>query len=192
MAALGASWGWFDPYGRLVAARSPLLSLAAACGFTLGLLSLMVATRQLVPPVSGPERTAWFANALQSLDPEERQEALTSRRRQLRPRNLKQKIPMLTTVWATLAITGLYPVALPDAPCLPGGSARSRMLHAAIGVAGLGGVEMLKRAVGRANMGRFAEGRRGALKALTYVAICLWTFLLSQLVSGTLLGEWRV
>ena len=138
------------------------------------------------------ERTVWFANALQSLSPEEREATLASRRRQLRPRDLKQKIPMLTTVWATLAITGLYPVALPDAPCLPGGSARSRMLHAAIGVAGLGGVEMLKRAVGRANMGRFAEGRRGALKALTYVAICLWTFLLSQLVSGTLLGEWRV
>lgn len=96
---------------------------------------------------------------------------------------------MLTTVWATIAITGLYPLLMPHAASLPpaGASATARVLQALIGVGGLAGVASLKNAVGRVNLGRFADGKRGALKALTYVAICLWTFLLSQMAGGWLL-----
>jgi len=186
---LGTTWGLFDPYGRVLAARSPLLSLGAASGFTVGLLCLMVATRQLVPPVAGTERAVWLSNALQSLSPEERAETPASRRKQIQPRNLKKKIPMLATVWTTIAITGLYPLLLPHAASLPpvGASATSRVLQALIGVGGLAGVASLKKTVGEGKLGRFADGKRGALKALTYVAICTWTFLLSQLAGGWLL-----
>ena len=183
---LGGVWGLLDPYSWLLARGSPLLSLACASSFTLGLLCLMIATRQMVPPVSSTERRGWFENALQSLTPEERAEKLLSG--QLKPRNLKRKIPMLITVWATLAITGLYPTLLPNAVALPVGSAPQRVVQATIGVVGLGGVASLKKAVGKANMGRFADGKRGMLKALTYVAICAWTFLFSQRVSGWVLG----
>jgi len=186
---LGITWGWVDPYSRLVAAGSPLVSLLFSSGFTLGLLCLMVATRQMVPPVAAKERTVWLSNALMSLSPEEREATLANRQKQIRPRNLKQKIPMLVTVWATLAITGFYPCMLPHATSLPAGSILSRLLTAFIGVVGLGGVASLKTAVGKLGMGKFAQGRRGPLKALTYVAICLWTFLFSQLTSGWVLAR---
>ena len=45
--ALGWTWGLLDPYGRLLAAGSPLLSLATATGFTAGLFSLMIAARKM-------------------------------------------------------------------------------------------------------------------------------------------------
>ena len=103
-----------------------------------------------------------------------------------RPRALRR---MLATVWTTIAITGLYPLLLPHAASLPpvGASATSRVLQALIGVGGLAGVASLKKTVGEGKLGRFADGKRGALKALTYVAICTWTFLLSQLAGGWLL-----
>jgi membrane-associated phospholipid phosphatase len=186
---LGFVWGTVDPYARLLAAGSPVVSLLFASGFTLGLLCLMVATRQMVPPVASAERTAWFANALQSLSPEERAATLASKQKQLKPRNLKAKIPMLVTVWATLALTGLYPACLPGVASLPNGSARARLLQALLGVVGLGGIASLKKAVGRletATGRKFADGKRGALKALTYVAICAWTFGLSQMADGLL------
>jgi len=199
---LGVTWGWFDPYARLMRAASPLLSLGVASSFTLGLLSLMIATRQIVPPVAASTRTEWFGNALRSLSPEEREARLAKpgNAKQLEARNLESKIPMLTTVWATLAITGFYPRLLPHASSLPRGSALSKLLQAVVGVLGLAGIASLKKAVGAmGKLGRrsgvsvlaaekFADGKRAQLKALTYVGICAWTFLLSQIVGDWLLG----
>ena len=83
------------------------------------------------------------------------------------------------TVWCTLAISGLYPHLLPSAALEPCGSLRARLCQTLVGLVGLAGVGQLKNAVGRSPAG-MADGRKGALKALTYVAICAWTFLLSQ------------
>ena len=198
---LGFVWGWADPYAFLLAKASPVLSLLAASGFTLGLLCLMVATRQLVPPVASTERTVWFANALQSLSAEEREATLASKQKQLKPRNLKSKVPMLVSVWAPLAMTGIYPYVLPHVGTLPQGTAVSRLVQAGVGVVGLGFIAALKTFVGDlgplfappgSKRRKFAEGRKGQLKALTYVAICAWTFLLSQMVGERLLGlPWR-
>ena len=54
-----------------------------------------------------------------------------------------------------------------------------------VGAAGLAGVELLKKVVGsllrrRSGGGKVNPNAKAALKALTYVAICAWTFLLSQ------------
>ena len=110
--------------------------------------------------------------------------------RQLKPRNLKSKIPMLVTVWATLAITGLYPMLLPTVAAEPSGPLLSRLLQTAVGLGGLGGVMLLKDSVKQALIRRqLATDRvRGALKGLTYVAICLWCFLLSQRTHAVLLA----
>lgn len=183
--ALGFVWGKFDPYAMLLAAGSPLLSLAAASLFTLGLLTLMLATRQLVPPVGAGERAQWFANALQSLEPEQREAVIADPRRQLKPRNLKSKVPMLVTVFCTLAITGLYPSCLATASVEPVGRLPRRLAQTLVGLVGLGGVSALKKYVGT-SVGRhiptsdIRDLLKGALKALTYVALCMWTFLLSQ------------
>ena len=66
-------------------------------------------------------------------------------------------------------------------------------LQACLGVAGLAGLGTLKNAVSRCLPSGGAEGgrARSALKALTYAAICVWTFLLSQLVALRLLHPAR-
>jgi len=56
---------------------------------------------------------------------------------------------MLTTVFTTLAMTGLYPSCLPRAATLPCGSLGAKLLTAAIGIIGLGVVASLKVAVGK-------------------------------------------
>uniref|UniRef100_A0A7S2JMV9 Phosphatidic acid phosphatase type 2/haloperoxidase domain-containing protein n=1 Tax=Haptolina brevifila TaxID=156173 RepID=A0A7S2JMV9_9EUKA len=186
---LGIIWGRFDPWTRLLSAGSPLLSLTAATAFTLGLLCLLVAVRQIVPPVASDVRNAWYANAVASLPPEEQQAVLDNPRRQLKPRNLKSKLPMLTTIWCTLAVTGLYPYTLPSAALEPTGRLSARLLHTLIGLIGLGGVASLKQSVGGSleRIGIASDRVKGALKGLTYVALCAWTFLLSQLASSALL-----
>jgi len=182
----GVAWGAFDPYSRLLRARSPLLSLATATSLTVGLLCLMLAARQAVRPVSAEERALWFTNALQSLPPSEREQVLTDPRRRLRPRNLKSKVPMLVTVWCTLAITAVYPLALPAAAAHPLGDPPRRLLQTLIGLVGLGGVGSLKKTVGRVS--HWSDRQKGTLKALTYAALCAWTFVLSQLAANALLG----
>ena len=194
---LGAAWGRLDPYAALLAAGSPLISLAAASYFTLGLLCLMVASRQLVAPVAAAERATWFANALQSLDPDERARVIGDPRLQLKPRNLKSKVPMLTTVWCALAITGLYPHCLPSALNEPAGSIARRLAQTLIGLVGLGGVSLLKLSVGKSVSRRVPTGKRrdtvkGLFKALTYVALCSWTFLLSQRAAALVFAVLRV
>jgi membrane-associated phospholipid phosphatase len=188
--AMGWAWASLDPYAMLLSFGSPLLSLGAATLLTVGLLSLLIATRQAVPPVTSIERTAWFANALSSLSPDERAATLANPRKQLKARNLKSKLPMLVTVWCTLAITGLYPALLPTAALEPRGPLTARLLQTGIGVVGLGAISALKRGVGHAVDAKAPLSRRdktkGALKALTYAAICAWTFLGSQLVGGAL------
>lgn len=185
----GSVWGKVDPYGRLLAAQSPIVSLSCATFFTVGLLSLMVASRQAVPPVTSLERTVWFRNALCSLSPEERCATLANRKKRLKSRNLKSKIPMLVTVWSTLAITGLYPIALPQASIEPVGSLGRKFAQAGIGVVGLGGVGALKTFVGGLNLGKNVGRKKGVLKALTYLAICMWTFFGSQLLGGRFLNK---
>ena len=186
---LGVLWGLIDPWSALLRAGSPLLSLGVATAFTVGLLCLVIAVRQLVPPVPSDVRAVWYTNALASLSTEERQATLANPRKQLKPRNLKSKIPMLATVWCTLAITGLLPHALPTAALEPVGPMTHRLVHTTIGFLGLGGVAMLKRSVGSAleGLGLSSDRVKGGLKALTYVALCAWTFLLSQLTSAALL-----
>ena len=174
----GILWGRHDPYAYLLRAQSPLLSLLAATGFTTGLLCLMVASRQAVQPVTSQERSLWFANALQSLTPDEREAVLADPRRRLKPRNLKSKVPMLVTVWCTLAITGIYPLLLPDAIMQPSGDLRRRLLQTLIGLVGLGGVGRLKNSVAIGKS--WNDKERGYLKALAYVALCAWTFVGSQ------------
>ena len=188
-AALGGAWGRLDPVRFLLGAGSPLLSFCAATAFTLGLLSLMIAVRQAVPPVSSDIRSYWYQNALVALPEAERVKTMANPRRQLKPRNLKSKIPMLTTVWSALTITGLYPLLLPHASLLPGGSLLDRSLQTAIGLAGLGGVMLLKNQVKSQLMklDLVTDRVRGAFKALTYVAICAWCFIFSQLTHEALL-----
>jgi len=181
----GALWGVFDPYGKLLALSSPSLSIGFATVFTLGLLSLMLAARQAVRPVSAQKRELWLRNALRSLPPEERDAVRANPRRHLRARNLKSKVPMLVTVWCTLAITGAYPLVLPAAATLPTGSLTHRLLRTLIGLVGLGAIGSLKKAVGK--RARWSDWDKGALKALTYTALSAWTFLLSQLVAKALL-----
>ena len=96
---------------------------------------------------------------------------------------------MIVTVWCTLAITGMYPALLPQAAAFPVGPVQCRLLQAGVGAGGLGLVELLKVAVGsrlrakRMQDRKTVESTKAALKALTYVAICAWTFLVSQMVS---------
>lgn len=182
-AALGGLWGAVDPWQLLLQAGSPVLSVAVATAFTAGLLCLMLAVRQAVPPVARDVRSYWYANALGALPEEKRDDFLTNPRRQLKPRNLKSKIPMLVTVWSTLAITGLYPLWLPSVASEPMGAPLERLLQTAVGLGGLGGVMLLKDTVKRALAQRnLVTGPvRAALKGLTYVAICVWCFLASQL-----------
>jgi len=191
---LGLVWGLVDPYARLMAFGSPLVSLIFATSFTFALLSLMVATRQAVPPVTSLERTFWFSNALCSVSPEERKAILANKKQQLRPRSVKSKVPMLATVWSALVITGFYPFMLPHASLEPTGSIARRLLQAGIGIVGLGGVSALKKFVGDKLADRLQRSRRGlnvkaALKALTYVTICVWTFLVSQIAGGWFLDK---
>ena len=47
-----------------------------------------------------------------------------------------------------------------------------------VGLAGLGSVGALKRSIG--TRASWSDRDKGVWKALTYVAICAWTFLLSQ------------
>lgn len=184
---LGSVWGAADPYAWLVARKSPILSLSFATLFTSGLISLMIASRQFVPPVDSTERTTWFANALTSLSPEERNATLADHKKHVRTRALKSKIPMLTTVWATLAMTGLYPLIAPNVINEPVGSIVRRLAQTGIGVVGLGGVEVLKSSVGKRDLGNNVSSKKAALKALTYLAICAWTFLGSQLFGNRIL-----
>jgi len=185
-AVLGIMWGRVDPWRQLLLMGSPLLSLAAATAFTSGLLCLMLAVRQAVPPVQAEVKSYWFANALGALPDGER----ANPRRQLKPRSLKSKIPMLVTVWATLAITGLYPWLLPSVASEPSGTVLARLMQTAVGLSGLGGLMLLKDGVKDALVrSHLATDRvRGSLKALTYLAICLWCFLLSQRANGALVA----
>ena len=112
---LGVTWGAVDPFQRLLQAGSPWLSLGVATAFTSGLLSLMVAVRQAVPPVAAEVRMQWYANALAALPPDERDEVLQNPRKQLKPRNLKSKLPMLVTVGSQRAITQ-RPISLRPPP----------------------------------------------------------------------------
>ena len=189
-AVLGTFWGRVDPWRRLLEAGSPLLSLTAATAFTSGLLCLMVAVRQAVPPVQADIKTYWYANALAALPERARAETRSSAQRQLKPRNLKSKIPMLVTVWTTLAITGFYPMLLPTAAAEPSGPLLSRLLQVGVGLGGLGGIMLLKDWVKEilARRQLATDRMRGALKGLTYLAICLWCFLLSQRTHGALLA----
>ena len=86
-AVLGTLWGRVDPWRRLLEAGSPLLSLTAATAFTSGLLCLMVAVRQAVPPVQADIKTYWYANALAALPERARAETRSSAQRQLKPRS---------------------------------------------------------------------------------------------------------
>ena len=88
---MGLAWGALDPYSLLLRASSPLLSLLVATWFTTGLLCLMLAARQAVRPVSEEVRALWFANALESLDPEERAAVLADPRRRLKPRHRRHQ-----------------------------------------------------------------------------------------------------
>jgi hypothetical protein len=154
------------------------------------LLGLMVAVRQAVPPVQADIKTYWYANALAALPERARAETRSSAQRQLKPRNLKSKIPMLVTVWTTLAITGFYPMLLPTAAAEPSGPLLSRLLQVGVGLGGLGGIMLLKDWVKEilARRQLATDRMRGALKGLTYLAICLWCFLLSQRTHGALLA----
>ena len=163
---LGVLWGTFDPYGALLRAGSPLLSLAAATWFTIGLLCLMLASRQAVRPVAAEERAVWFSNALQALTPEERTDVLADPRRRLKPRNLKTKLPMLVTVWCALAITGVYPLALRDAFAQPAGPLSRRLLQTLIGLGGLGAISAIKESLGRRVV--WSDHAKGMLKGVTY------------------------
>ncbi len=198
---LGMLWGAHDPYAALVAARSPALSIAAATGLAGGLLLLMLLMRAIVPPPSAITRQAWYANALSSLPPDERQSTSIDPEKMLKPRSLRSKIPMITTVWCTVAATAFYPSALPTAVLEPMGGPVARFAHAAVGVSGLFAVALLKTAVGKLKLGRFggrwrsgsheswALSAKAALKCLTYVGICSWVFLLSQICARALLGR---
>ena len=99
-------------------------------------------------------------------------------------RTLKSKIPMLVTVWCTLAITGCYPALLPTALHEPSGHLSRRAIQMLIGLVGLGAIGQLKQVMGRF---QHSDVMRGTLKTLTYVAICAWTFLGSPLVGRALL-----
>ena len=186
---LGGLWGTFDPYAVLLRAGSPLLSLGFATAFSIGLLCLMLSVRQAVPPVANDVRALWYNNAMASLPPGEYEEAIENPRRRLKPRSLKDKIPMLATVWCALALTGLYPAALTTAAAEPLGPLAHRIGQTAVGLGGLGAVGELKNRVGR--LDGLTERSKGALKALTYVAICAWTFLLSQRAHHGLLAVGR-
>ena len=160
-----------------------------ATAFSIGLLCLMLSVRQAVPPVANDVRALWFNNAMASLPPGEYEEAIENPRRRLKPRSLKDKIPMLATVWCALALTGLYPAALTTAAAEPLGPLAHRIGQTAVGLGGLGAVGELKNRVGR--LDGLTERSKGALKALTYVAICAWTFLLSQRAHHGLLAVGR-
>lgn len=124
---------------------------------------------------------------------------------------------MLVTVWATLALTALYPLALPSVtlePLAGTGALQANpwcpfacMLNsglltylpsrsqAIVGMSGLVGVALIKAVVERLRIahGEKAESSdapviRNFLKGLTYVSICAWTFLLSQRCTHALLG----
>lgn len=195
--ALGVVWGIVDPYARLMAIGNPFVSFSFATSFTFALLALMIATRQAVPPVTSLERTFWFSNALCSVSPEERKSILANKKQQLRPRSVKSKVPMLATVWSALLITGWYPLLLPQAYSEPTGSIARRLLQAGVGVVGLGGVSALKKFVGDKLAPSLQRSRLGlnvkaALKALTYVTICVWTMLVSQIVGGWFLDRFGV
>jgi len=177
-AALSVLWGKIDPFTVLLNAGSPILSLSVATAFTAGLLCLLLAVRQAVAPIGKAQRASWFANAVASLPSDERESKLANPANSFRPRNIESKIPMLVTVWCTLAITGLYPLALPTAALEPRGSLARRLLQTVVGLAGLGSVGALKRSIG--TRASWSDRDKGVWKALTYVAICAWTFLLSQ------------
>ncbi|KAL1515485.1 hypothetical protein AB1Y20_002109 [Prymnesium parvum] len=190
-ASTGLVWGSWDPYSRLLDAASPALSLYAATAFTGALLVLLLAVRKAVPPVPTLVASTWYDNAIASLSPEEREATLANPRRMLRPRSLRSKIPMLVTVWATLAITAAYPRFLPSAAAEP--LAGSGPLQALVGMAGLAAVAVIKAVVEQL---RIAQGEklvvqeaprvRNFLKGLTYASICSWTFLLSQRLTHAL------
>ncbi|KAJ1449747.1 phosphatidic acid phosphatase type 2/haloperoxidase [Pelagophyceae sp. CCMP2097] len=200
---LGVGWARHDPYRWVLEQRSPFVSLMAANALTALLVGLMVAVRKLVPPVDPTTCAAWYANALKSLSPEERAATHVDVGRMLQPRTLKSKVPMFVTVWCTVAVTALYPALLPGALAEPAPRSAARVAQAGVGVGGLVLVALLKTAVSglfRKRPQELAGERRtdlaptdkatakaltakAYLKALTYVGICAWTFLLSQLVS---------
>jgi len=192
-AGLGLAWGRIDPYLLLLRAGSMQTSLVAATAFTGGLLAVMLAVRVIVPSVSREVTSAWYANAVASLPEEEREAVLANPRKMLRPRSLQAKIPMATTVWCTLAMTGCYPALMPLAPSEPLGPLRRRLLQALVGAGGLAGVSKLKSHVSSLRVWKerpelLQTNAKPFLKALTYICLCAWTFLLSQRATTGLLA----
>ena len=55
-----------------------------------------------------------------------------------------------------------------------------------VGLVGLAGVGALKKSVGQ--RAQWSDGQKGALKALTYVALSAWTFVFSQRAAKLLVG----
>ena len=153
--ATGFLWGTLDPYARLLALGSPAASLYAATGLTAALLALLLGVRKLVPPVPAVVASAWYENALASLAPEDRAATLANPRMMLTPRSLRSKIPMLVTVWATLALTAVYPTALPLARLEPLG--RTGGAQALVGLGGLGAVAVIKAIVERLQISQGAK-----------------------------------
>jgi len=193
-ASTGVLWGSLDPYAQLLALGSAKASLVAASGFTGALLALLLLVRRAVPPVPTVVASAWYENAVASLPSEEREATLANPRKMLRPRSLRSKIPMLVTVWATLALTAAYPTALPLASLEPRGG--SGAVQAVVGLGGLCGVALIKAIVERLKLSRGDKAEapdapliRNVLKGVTYASICAWTFLLSQRVSHQLIAR---
>ena len=186
---LGVVWGVYDPYGALMRAASPSLSVRVATGFVGGLVGLLCLIRRLVPSITDETRSRWYANAVAALPPEDREETLSNPSRLLQPRTLYSKLPMIVTVWCALAMTALYPSMLPTAAAEPGASLAARLVQAAVGIGGLAAVSALKKSVGEVRFVRLRpEQYKPALKALTYMALCAWSFLLSQLAARRVLA----
>ena len=195
--ALGVLWGHVDPYMWLLRQRSPLLSLGVATGLTGSLAVLLVLVRSLVGPVDDKMHAQWCDNVLSSLPPESHAMEQTSSFMP-RPRKLRTKIAMLSTIWCTLAFTAFCPAHLPTAMVEPCGCIRYRLMQAMVGLAGLGGsgVVLKKTFVNHMPSLSLRKGfswlqtmaAKTTLKGFAYAGICAWTFLLTQLVSHRLLA----
>ena len=104
-------------------------------------------------------------------------------------RSLTSKLPQLTTTWCVLSLAGLHAALGLSPATLACGSATRRAVQGLIGLSGLllwrQLMKLVKRSLGLASAahGRGTARARAALKTITYVGVCAWTFALAQKVS---------
>ena len=109
------------------------------------------------------------------------------------PRSLTSKLPQLTSTWCILAFAGMHASLGLGPDALACGSATRRAVQGVVGLSGLmlwrQVMKTVKRAIGlSAGAGADEKKKRAALKTITYVGVCAWTFAGAQKVSLALLA----